>query len=74
MCYSYSNLQSVIIACTYALWVYNKLIHHSKPRLQITNTRDNINSTSLSHICEKAINLHEAEKEESEEGAAAKMK
>jgi hypothetical protein len=40
LCYSYSNLQSVIIACTYEVCVSNKSIHQSEPRLQVTNTRD----------------------------------
>jgi hypothetical protein len=42
VCYSYSNPQSVIIACTYDLWASSKSIHESKPRLEVTNTRDNI--------------------------------
>jgi hypothetical protein len=42
MWYSYSNFQSVIITCTYDLWVSNKSIHQSKPRLQVTNTRDSM--------------------------------
>jgi hypothetical protein len=41
MCYSYRNLQSNIITCNYDLPVSNKLIHHSKPRLQVTDTLDN---------------------------------
>jgi hypothetical protein len=44
VCYSYSYPQSVIITCTYDLWVSNRSIHQSKPRLQVTNTRDNTNS------------------------------
>jgi hypothetical protein len=40
VCYSYSNPQSVRITCTYDLWVSNKLIRQSEPRLQVTNTRD----------------------------------
>jgi hypothetical protein len=43
MCYIYSNLESVISICSYDLWVSNKSIHQSKPRLQVTNTRDDIN-------------------------------
>jgi hypothetical protein len=38
----YSNLQSVIITCTYDLWVASKSIHQSKPHIQVTNTHGNI--------------------------------
>jgi hypothetical protein len=41
MCYRYSNLQSVIINCSYDFRVSNKSNHQSKPRLQVTKTRDN---------------------------------
>jgi hypothetical protein len=40
ICYSYSNLESVIIICSYDLSVSNKLIHQSKPHLQVTITCD----------------------------------
>jgi hypothetical protein len=42
MCYIYSNPQSVVINCSYNSWVSSKLIHPSRPRLQITNTHANI--------------------------------
>jgi hypothetical protein len=39
MCYDYRNLSSVMNACTYDLGISN--IHQFKPRLQVSNTRDN---------------------------------
>jgi hypothetical protein len=42
MCYGYNNLQSVIIICRYDFRVSNKFIYQSKPRLQVTKTRDSI--------------------------------
>jgi hypothetical protein len=54
MCYSYSNLESVIIICTYNVWVSNKSIHQSKPRLQVTNTLDN-KKCLLHHILSRPI-------------------
>jgi hypothetical protein len=50
MCYNYSNLQSVIINGSYDLWVSSKSIHQSKPRLQVTNTRDNIYILQLAGV------------------------
>jgi hypothetical protein len=38
---SYSNIESVIINCSYDLWISNKSIHHSKSRVQVTDTHDN---------------------------------
>jgi hypothetical protein len=46
MCYSYNNTQSVVITCTYDLWVFNNSIHQSKPRLQVTNTLDGNNNNN----------------------------
>jgi hypothetical protein len=65
MCYNCSNLQSVTITFTYDLWVSGKWIHHSKPRLQVTNSRNNIivlnvrekNPSGLSWLCNRYI-LH----------------
>jgi hypothetical protein len=39
--YSCSNTQSVTIKCSYNLWASNIWIQQSKPRLWVTNTRDN---------------------------------
>jgi hypothetical protein len=46
----YSSIEYVIIICSYGLWLSNKMIHQSKPRLQVTNTRDNIMNLLL-NIC-----------------------
>jgi hypothetical protein len=42
MRYIYNNLQSIIIICTYDLWVPNQSINQSKPPLQVTKTRDSM--------------------------------
>jgi hypothetical protein len=42
MCYSDGNLESVLIISSYDLWVSSKSIHLSKPRLQVTKTRENM--------------------------------
>jgi hypothetical protein len=39
MCYNYTNLDSVIIICSYDWWISNKSTHQSKPRLLVTDTR-----------------------------------
>jgi hypothetical protein len=36
-----ADVEELIFLCTYDVWVYNKSIHQSEPRLQVTNTRDN---------------------------------
>jgi hypothetical protein len=42
------RIHFVIIICTYDLWVSNKSIHQYKPRLQVTNTRDNTHKCGMS--------------------------
>jgi hypothetical protein len=42
MCYSYRNLESVIINCSYDWGISTKSSHKFKPRLQVTNTHGNI--------------------------------
>jgi hypothetical protein len=47
VCYSYSNLESARTDCSGDLWISNKSIRQSKPRLKVTNTRKNIFSKIL---------------------------
>jgi hypothetical protein len=47
MCYNYNNLESVIIIRSYGCWIYNKSTHQSKPRVQVTNTRDKFEGRAI---------------------------
>jgi hypothetical protein len=51
LCYSYSNLESIIINCSYDMWVSSKSIYQPKFRFQVTNRRDNITKPILRTLC-----------------------